>query len=64
MCYHSQRREALARLEHETGLKEANDDRIAEREPRDGDVRDPAEEHHDEDPAVNRTQRPEPVGFA
>ncbi|WP_144901542.1 hypothetical protein [Halobellus captivus] len=65
MCYHSQRREALARLGHETGPQEASDDRFDAAESRDSDgERERSEEHHPERPDPETTRRPEPVGFA
>ncbi|WP_336022186.1 hypothetical protein [Halobellus salinisoli] len=62
MCYHTRRREALARLEHETGPREATEDRTDARES--DDDHDPTEEHQPENPTPDRTRRPEPVGFA
>ncbi|WP_156105715.1 hypothetical protein [Halobellus rufus] len=66
MCYHSRRREALARLEHETGLREAADrtDRAEARELREDADAGADEEHCPERAAPDRTRRPEPVGFA
>ncbi|MFD1684678.1 hypothetical protein [Halobellus litoreus] len=53
MCYHPLRREALARLEHETGPTEATSERT-----------DPETDPMDERDDPETVQRPEPVGFA
>lgn len=66
MCYHPLRREALARLEHETGPTEATSERTdPETDPMD--ERDDPEtvpEHDPDKPDPETVQRPEPVGFA
>jgi hypothetical protein len=64
MCYHPLRREALARLEHETGPTETTSERT-ETDPMD--ERDDPEtvpEHDPDEPDLETVQRPEPVGFA
>ena len=64
MCYHSQRREELAKLGHETGLYEPIEERTDEPLASERtDDQEPREEHHPDRPTLDATP-PEPVGFA
>ncbi|MFD1599463.1 hypothetical protein [Halobellus rarus] len=68
MCYHAQRREALAELEHETGARGADDERADDGsggradDPELPAQEEPTEEHRPDAP--ENADRPEPVGFA